>query len=225
MKKVIFSICVGLLIPFMMWGQAKRTASGCNLSVSIDTIVVAPCFRIGNGNNSISGGGACGCNNTLWAVVNGGAAPYTYTWVSAAGVVVGNADTLYRACYELWTVKVEDASGCSTSAEVNIVIPPRNKGGTDTTSSTAGIMKYSNTSSVKLYPVPASNQLNISLAAPANNTHVEIFDVLGKKLLEQSIADGLSLTTIDVSAFEAGSYFARIVGNNNQKTIRFTINR
>jgi hypothetical protein len=65
MKKLLFF----LLLPFISLSQCN------NVSVSIDSIVVNPCFRVT--------GGSCGCNNTLWAVMNNGAAPFTYTWTNS----------------------------------------------------------------------------------------------------------------------------------------------
>ncbi len=217
MKKIVLLLFIALAAPFITLGQTTGTTT-CNLSVTIDSNVVRPCFRLG-GNNSVNGG-SCGCSNTLWAIVNGGTAPYTYSWTTSGGFVWGNADTLQGACYELWKVTVKDASGCVDSSSLNVLIP-----GTDTSSSSAGINKYVTTTSFKLYPVPANNQLNVSLAGSANNTHIEMYDMLGKKLLEQSITNGANHTTIDVSSFSAGNYFIRIIGGKTQQTAKFTIDK
>ena len=111
-------------------------------------------------------------------------------------------------------------NSCVASAMINVVIPV-----VDTTSSTSSINKYSNSGSLKLYPVPATNQLNISLGAAANNTHIEMYDMLGKKVLEQKVNDGVSLSTLDVSVFASGTYFIRIIGNNTQKTAKFILDK
>lgn len=214
MKKIVIFLLVVLAVPFIMWGQGSRLPGNqpCNLSVSIDSIVVNPCFRIT--------GGSCGCSNTLWAVVSGGAAPYTYTW-STGGVAAGYADTIRGACYEYWTVKVQDAGACLDSSSLNVLIPSV----TSDTTSTTGISKYTNASSFKLYPVPAGNQLNVSLGAPANNVHIEIYDILGNKILAQNINDGAMLLPIDVSAFANGNYLLKLVGSGGQKTSKFTVDK
>lgn len=206
MKKIITLIFIVLLKSSVVVGQTAGTPT-CNLSVTIDSIVVTPCFKVT--------GGSCGCSNTLWAIVNGGTAPYTYAWSTIDGAVAGTADTLHGACYEVWKVTVKDASGCIDSSKLNVQIP----------ASTSGITIYNNVSALKLYPVPANNTLNVSLAAPSNNTHIEMFDMLGKKLIEQNIADGVSQTALDVSAYPAGNYFVRIIGNKAQQTVKFTINK
>jgi type IX secretion system substrate protein len=214
MKKVIILLLVVFAIPVVMWGQSSRLPGNqpCNLSVSIDSIVVNPCFRIT--------GGSCGCSNTLWAVVSGGTAPYTYTW-STGGVAAGNGDTIRGACYEYWTVKVQDSGACLDSSSLNVLIPTV----TSDTAATAGINKYSNSSSVTLYPVPAVNQLNVRLGASATNMHIEIYDILGNKLLVQNINDGTVLLPVDVSAFANGNYLLKLVGSGGQKTSKFTVDK
>ena len=163
----------------------------CNLSVSIDSIVVNPCFRVT--------GGSCGCSNTLWAIVGGGTAPYTYTW-TAGGNVWANTDTIHNACYELWTVQIEDAGGCIDSAKLNVIIPPIK----DTT---AGLQTY-NTSNTKIYPNPTSNKLTINIPEPSTNIPIEIYDANGARVMERIISD--NFTTLDVSAILQGDYFLRL---------------
>jgi hypothetical protein len=188
------------------------------LTATIDSIVVQPCFKVG--------GGACGCNNTLWAIVNGGTAPYQYVWTPNGQVT----DTIFNVCYVMFGVTVTDKNGCKATDSLNVVLPPQNTG-TDTTttidstsSSAAGIANYNNFAGVKLYPVPAVNQLNINLNKPATQTRVEIYNMLGTKVMEQKVNDGISLTSLDISALADGYYFCRISGNNAQKTIRFSKN-
>lgn len=220
MKKTAILLFILILAPFVTFGQAVGTTT-CNLSVTIDSTVVPPCFRL-NGNNSINGG-ACGCTNSLWAIVNGGIAPYTYTWTISDGTVYSHSDTIHGACYEVWNVKVADSKGCVDSATINVVIPATS---TDTAGASTGIIKYDNSSTLKLYPVPAVNQLNVNLgvASPAN-THIELYDVLGNKLFTQTVNIGASLVSVDVSMLSAGSYLLKIVGSGGQKTTKFTVDR
>ncbi len=220
MKKIAILLFIAILAPCVSVGQTAATTT-CNLTVSIDSIVVPPCFRL-NGNNSINGG-ACGCTNSLWAIVNGGTGPYTYTWTTSNGFVWGNSDTIHGACYELWTVKVGDAGGCIDSANINVVIPVT---AVDTAGASAGIVKYGSNSTLKLYPVPAVNQLNVSLgvSSPAN-THIEVYDVLGNKLFTQTVNTGASVVGIDVSMLSAGSYLLKVVGSGGQKTTKFMVDR
>lgn len=184
-------------------------------TTTIDSIIVQPCFRLG--------GGACGCGNTLWAVVTGGTAPFQYSWTPNGQTT----DSIFHVCYVLFGVTVTDANGCQANASLNVVLPPQR--GTDTTtidstSAATGIANYNNFSGLKLYPVPASNQLNVNLAKPAAQTRIEIYNMLGAKVMEHKLNDGTMLTALDISALADGYYLLKVVGNNQQKTVRFTKN-
>jgi hypothetical protein len=183
------------------------------LTASIDSIVVQPCFKI------VGGGGACGCGNSLWAVVHGGTAPYKYSWTPNGQTT----DSIFHVCYVYFTVTVTDTNGCQASAALNVVLPPP-AGDTSTVVDTtsAGIANYDNFSTIKLFPVPATNQLTVSLNKAAIQTRVEIYDLQGKKVMEQKINDGAILISLDISTLMEGNYLFRIIGTNEQKTIRFS---
>ena len=184
------------------------------LTATIDSIIVQPCF--------LRGGGACGCGNTLWAVVNGGTAPYRYDWTPNGQTT----DSIFHVCYVLFGVTVTDTNNCQASASLNVVLPPQK--GTDTTTtdttSATGIANYNSFSSIKVYPVPAGNQLNVNLNKPAMQTRIEVYNMLGAKIMEQKVNDGVTLTSLDISAFADGYYLLKIIGNDQQKTIRFSKN-
>jgi hypothetical protein len=175
------------------------------LSVYIDSIIVQPCFRV------TTGGGACGCGNTLWAVVDGGTAPYRYHWTPNGQVT----DSIFHVCYVLFGVTVTDSNNCTASNKLNVVIPPK-------ADESAGINSYSNLSEMKLFPVPAGNQLNVSLTEAALQSRIEIYDMLGKKVMEQKVNDGAMLITLDISSITEGNYLFRVVGSSGQKTLRFS---
>lgn len=207
MKKAFFFLFILLEFCFVSMAQLSRpnvTGTNCTLSVYIDSIVVRPCFLMG-------GGGSCGCGNTLWAVVSGGTPPYTYLWTPSSVTT----DTLYGACYLEFTVEVTDASGCIATDSLNVVIPPH-KG-------SASIDEYDYNSGINLFPVPSVNELNVSITDLSLKAHTAyVYDVFGKKIIEQKINSNAALFIIDTSTFAEGSYFIRIVGFNGQKTLRFT---
>ena len=174
------------------------------LTASIDSIIVQPCF--------LRGGGACGCGNTLWAVVNGGTGSYTYNW-SPGGQTT---DSIFNVCYVDFTVVVTDSNSCAVSRSLNVVIPPK--------PDAAGISQVNTKSLISVYPNPANNQISISLAEATNNTHIEIYDMLGNKVMEQKINASI-LTNVDVASLVAGNYFLRVTDGSTQKTARFSINR
>ena len=177
------------------------------LSAYIDSIIVQPCFRMG--------GGACGCGNTLWAVVNGGTTPYSYYW-SPGGQ---RTDSVFNVCYVDFTVTVTDTNSCVTNASLNVIIPP-SPGSTD-----AGINQIVDTKSkITIYPNPANSQLSVSIPEAANNMRIEIYNMLGNKVIEQK-TNAAILCNIDVSTLSEGTYFLRVIDNNGQKTSRFSIDR
>jgi len=61
----------------------------------------------------------------------------------------------------------------------------------------------------KVYPNPAVNLINISSKLPI--TKVEIYSVLGKKLLSTSV----NLNKIDISKLNKGIYFIKVYSSNN----------
>lgn len=70
-----------------------------------------------------------------------------------------------------------------------------------------------NRNSVKIYPNPASNQINISDVTDINS--YEIYNVVGKLILK---SDRLFSNTIDISELSPGAYFLKLGAD---KTIKF----
>jgi len=185
------------------------------LTVSIDSIVVPPCFRTTSG--------VCGCANTLWAVVSGGTPPYSYLWSpgsSSAGSSV-TSDTLMYACYLEFTVIVSDSNNCVSSDSLNVEIP---NSGPIINASAVGQLR--NTSGINTYPNPANNQLNISIDPwGAGIKSIAVYDMLGGKVFEQQLNSNERLIAIDVSGFANGDYLLRIISDDSQKTGYFSISR
>ncbi len=68
---------------------------------------------------------------------------------------------------------------------------------------------------VKLFPNPASEQINIMLKNGLSIKTISLYDQLGKLVNEQKIEDGQNaLVTIPLGDFANGIYHARIVGSN-----------
>lgn len=64
------------------------------------------------------------CNGAVKAVVNGGTAPYTYTWTPIGAFPGSPIDTIVNLCANIYTVTVKDANNCTTTATVQITEPP-----------------------------------------------------------------------------------------------------
>ncbi len=77
-----------------------------------------------------------------------------------------------------------------------------------------------------LYPNPAKS--TISLQSPAGglgSTGFEIYDLTGKKLLEQSVPSGDEKIEVDVSTLQSGVYFCRISTEGHSVTKKLIIQK
>lgn len=77
---------------------------------------------------------------------------------------------------------------------------------------------------ISIYPNPATDILTIN-TANLQNIQVELFDVSGRKLLQQNVVN--SVSTIDIATLNNGLYIARITNKNGTllKTERIAIVR
>jgi hypothetical protein len=71
----------------------------------------------------------------------------------------------------------------------------------------------------RIVPNPASSKFALSLPNADNNAKLEVFDVLGKKLLTKNLNKMTS--TIDVSKWNSGVYLIRVITDNGTQTKRF----
>lgn len=65
-----------------------------------------------------------------------------------------------------------------------------------------------------VFPNPCQNVLNITISNQEDNNTVEVFNLLGEKILQQKTSNGI--VPIDVSTLTSGTYFVKY---NQQKTI------
>ncbi len=75
---------------------------------------------------------------------------------------------------------------------------------------------------ILIYPNPASDRLNIAVASEVSNKHSEpvrfiLMDGMGRKLRSGSVQDR---TSIDISQFPAGLYFAKVTGADQYPVTR-----
>jgi len=72
-----------------------------------------------------------------------------------------------------------------------------------------------------IYPNPAKNKLNVTLASPANDKiNIEIRDLSGKLVMRQAskIMSGNNNLSLEVASLPAGSYFIKVIDNNGSQT-------
>lgn len=78
---------------------------------------------------------------------------------------------------------------------------------------TTGVNEFEN--SVKIYPNPASNVLNV---AGANIAKVEVYNAMGQHILSQEVAEGQA--QISTESMNSGIYFVRIYSQNGEMQTR-----
>ena len=75
--------------------------------------------------------------------------------------------------------------------------------------------------SLKIFPNPAKNTLNISIRIPTiSQARISLHDMLGNEveLLSENVS-GIFERAFDINAIRSGIYFVRINYNNGQNTI------
>lgn len=138
-------------------------------------------------------------NTATVANVTGGTAPYSYQWVGPNGFVnTDNLETITDLENGQYQIIVTDANGCQFSKEEILDYQP---------TSINNLLA----NSVKLYPNPTNNVLNIELEAISA---VEVFNITGKKILE---TEANITHQINVSAFAQGLYFVKV----GEQTMKF----
>ncbi len=73
--------------------------------------------------------------------------------------------------------------------------------------------------SFSIYPNPSVNLLNISLSKFSQNVTLEVFNVLGKRVLSKEISS--LKPSIDISKWSSGVYLVRLTSDSVTQTKRF----
>jgi hypothetical protein len=74
-------------------------------------------------------------------------------------------------------------------------------------------------SSFSISPNPGTDRLNLKLSGFHDNTNLEVFDVLGKKIFADRLTN--ASTFVDVSEWNAGVYLVRLTTDTGTQTKRF----
>lgn len=72
----------------------------------------------------------------------------------------------------------------------------------------------------EISPNPASLNLNITLPSNIENATLRVFDLLGKKVLEQELSN-IQTVSVDVSKWNSGIYIVRVSSDDLTQTKRF----
>ena len=87
-----------------------------------------------------------------------------------------------------------------------------------TASTTLGVNEVAQLKDFKISPNPSKSKLNLILPASDNAFKLDVFDVLGKKILSKEVSKLSS--SIDVSKWNNGVYLVRITSENGTQTKR-----
>ncbi len=84
-------------------------------------------------------------------------------------------------------------------------------------------VEENNFSNINIYPNPAKDYINVNIdVLTANNTSIEIFDVLGKNIYSKSLGNlnvGEITVNINTEKFKSGLYYIHIVNDNKSEII------
>ncbi len=179
------------------YSYSVKDSKGCTVhipfTINSGTFVVA----VSTTSSNITCGSCT--DGTASAMATNGSGPYTYTWMPG-NYSTSSVNNLGAGCY---TVTVADVRGCANSDEVCMFF--------DT-----GILNQTFiTESIKVVPNPNNGIFKLEFSN-SNARKIEITNVLGQLIaINESNSTG---TTIDISAFSDGVYYAKI-SNENKITV------
>jgi|GEM_PF-7134613 PKD repeat protein len=147
---------------------------------------------------------ASSANGDVIVTATGGTSPYSYAWSSGSS----HSDTLSGLNGGTYTVTVTDANSCTVTAAGVVYV--------------TGIINLSNSSTVKIYPNPATDVLNL-VWSQSMNVEVSVLDLSGN-VISTMITNGDMKTAFDIHSLAAGAYIVRVTdkSNNQQQSMLFS---
>jgi hypothetical protein len=177
-----------------------RDSNRCRLR---DTITVTQPLSFIVANDTTMNSNPCG--SAAWVKLLGSMSKYTFSWSSGQ-----TTDTATSLCNGTYYVSITDSTGCTVIDTLVINNP-------------TGINAITYDPGVKVYPVPASSKLNISIS---DNTFalqtINVYDMTGRELMQQKVSGNVNLFTLDVSRLAEGTYFLKLTGNS-VKIVKFSV--
>jgi SprB repeat/Secretion system C-terminal sorting domain len=140
-------------------------------------------------------------NGSISITVNGGTAPYTFTWVLAGVVISNQEDISGLESAGNYRVLVQDANGC-TFLTADIVVE-----------NLVGISDPELEGAVLISPNPTDGAFVIDISLEETRAlQVNIFDVLGRKLLSEDLGlHNSGRFGFDLTDASAGVYFVKVL--------------
>jgi len=175
-----------------------ETDAGSCVSIDSVTITQAPALSIHIDSILMSG-----CKDSLWAIVTGGNAPYSYNWTPGGST----RDTIGHLCPGNYKIVVTDASGCKDSVSITAI---------------TGIDEISSLNDqVQLYPNPFSQSINVDITTQ-QDVLATMFNMLGENVGEWKMNEGHN--SINTEQYPSGIYLLQLKTVNglllNKKIIK-----
>jgi len=157
---------------------------------------------------------------TLDVTVNGGVAPYNYTWNN--GETTEDLNGLGQGFYELL---ITDANGCQTSANAvvndqtitaNTTVNNQAVVGTEA-NGTAGIEQHENNIETGVYPNPATDHATVTWAG-ATAQMVQVLNMQGQLIQTVDVTPAMNKVTL--TGIATGEYMVRVITTNNQQKVQ-----
>ena len=142
------------------------------------------------------------CDGSATANTSGGTGPYTYLWNDPNSQ---NGVTANGLCLGVISVTVTDNNGCTTLGTINV----------DTIVMSVGEIALD--MDVTVFPNPSNGEVNIQFENIAKEQlTVHVFDLSGKLIIDEDLgAYNSNIYTMDLSRYENGIYFVRVIGHDS----------
>lgn len=108
-----------------------------------------------------------------------------------------------------YSVTVTDNNGCTASDTVRV-----------TYANCVGTGEEPSSDAWKIFPNPANDFVEINAQQADALERIEVMDVTGKLVLHRAVNSNSTSTRLDLSEIEAGTYFVRLYGGDQEQTIR-----
>ena len=81
------------------------------------------------------------------------------------------------------------------------------------------------TAVVRLYPMPADREITLEFDKAYDNVLVSVYDVMGRKVMEQSLPEGTASAVIYTDGMDDGVYFMNVTGEGIRTTRKVIIQK
>lgn len=144
-------------------------------------------------------------NGSITITVTGGTAPYTYAWSN--GATTAEINNLAAGTY---SVEVTDANGCTKVLEFEV-------------QSITNVEDLESITNFSVYPVPASDFINISADIQSDFALLTVYDIAGKQVMKKQLKSDQINETINVANWDSGFYHLNIQSQNTVQSKKIIV--